>query len=146
MAHDTTDTQDAGLEYYLAKATCWLEDHKADEDADPRPLAEWASKHEGAHWAAVAQDGSIVGEADPVSDPLDEMVVYYATAETSKRYHLDGCKAGLRLAADMAIGEIQRAVGMGVIWARTGELSGHLWPDERDRYLRALARKAQAVR
>lgn len=139
MAHDTM--QDSGFEYYLAKATCWLEDHKADRDADPNPLAEWASEHsEGAHWAAVAQDGSIVGEADPVVDPRGDLAGYYTTKETSKRYHL-----GLRLMADLAIGEIQRVVGEDVVWARNSDLSGHLWPSERDRYRRALDRKAQAV-
>lgn len=139
MAHDTM--QDPGLEYYLAKATCWLEDHKADRDADPHPLAEWASGHsEGAHWAAVAQDGSIAGEADPVVDPRGDLVGYYTTTETSKRYHL-----GPRLMADLAIGEIQRVVGEDVVWARNCDLSGHLWPSERDQYRRALARKAQPV-
>lgn len=139
MTHDTM--QDSGFEYYLAKATCWLEDHKADGGADPHPLAEWASHHsEGAHWAAVAQDGSIVGEADPVVDPLGDLVGYYTTPETSKRYHL-----GLRLIAHLAIGEIQRVVGKDVVWARNSDLSGHLWPSERDQYRRALSRKAQAV-
>ena len=140
-AQEPDAAQDQRYDPYIVKAACWLEDHHADKNTEMLTLAYWAKGHaDGSHWAAVAQDGSIVGEADPVRDHSGNIVGYCTTPETSERYHLD-----LNTAADLAIGEIQRAVGMNVAWAHSDDLSGPAGPIEMDRYERYMDRWKQSL-
>ena len=126
--------------YYMIKAYQWLHDHGAKPETDPTPLARWAehsaNTYDDWRWAAVTEDGEVVGEAYPCHsiDSTD----YYLTLETSRKYGFT--HTTLRPAAELALPAIAQIVKKNVIWAKQNEFCGHVWLSERALYAEAKAK------
>lgn len=135
-----SDIKTAPHPYYMIKAYQWLQDHDAKPETDPTPLARWAEDaardYDEWRWALVAEDGEVVGEAYP-SHYLDS-TIYYITLATAEKYGL--AEGTLKPAADLALPEIEKQVGKRLLWAKSAELSGHVWLHERTLYNEAKAR------
>ena len=126
--------------YYMIKAYQWLHDHGAKPETNPTSLARWAEyaaqNYDEWRWALVAEDGEVVGEAYP-SHYLDS-TYYYITLATAQKYGLT--EGTLKPAADLALPAIEKQVGKRLLWAKSADLCGHVWPKERSLYNEAKAK------
>lgn len=121
--------------YHMAKAYNWLLDHNAKPETNPTRLAEWYKKADDYadwRWAAVTEDGKVVGEASqrPNSDDC------HLTPQTAKKYGLPKNQA-----ADEGLEVIEKATGKPVKWAKEQDmLFSPLTIQDTDRYKAAKAK------
>lgn len=127
--------------HYLIKAYQWLHDHGAKPNVSPQPLAAWLAKAEDRgtwRWAAVTEDGEIVGEAYQEQEyPVEG---YYLTDETAQRYGLFHSYEIFNVPANQGLPAIESAIGKHVAWAKEPDMCGQVQLSERALYAQAKAK------
>ena len=126
--------------HYLIKAYQWLHDHGIKPNVSPRPLAAWLAKAANQNtwrWAAITEDGEIVGEAYQEQEfPVEG---YYLTDETARRYGLFHSREIFNVTADQSLPAIETAIGKHVVWAKEPDMCGQVQLSERALYAQAKA-------